>query len=361
MDRKYLRNITHALLAISILLETIVFAPNPLESLSSSPTPEQSHFLLQEQQPMLAPGIPYQELPEYSIEKFSYLSISQGEKQWRIQAKLAFLYKSQNLTHAREVTVYLYDQEEKETIVSGKEAKYFFDHKNLEIFGEVFVVFPDGFQTKTQYLRYLPDQKRIEIPTTYLTQGKGHQSKNELQFTSYGLIYDMNQNTIELLQDVLLSLEQKDRTQQEHTPGVPHSTQIQSDHCIIDRNSHLARFSMHAPQRSQRVQIKQPKLFTKCRRADLNYGDFSKILRYLTAYEDVWIQETPSQSQSLRYATGGRADFDTHEDTITISEFPQAYQDQDTVTGDLILMHRATGIIEIQHSNAFSTGILRSP
>lgn len=353
MGSKIFRKIAHSLIGMSIIIEIVVLTPTPLES-PNAHIPEQSHFVLQEQQPILAPGIPYQELPEYSVEQFSYLSISQGEKQWRIQAKLAFLYRSQNLTHARDVIAYLYDKEEKETLVSGKEAKYFLNHKNLEVFGDILVVFPDGFQMKTEYLSYFPDQKRIEIPTKYLTQGKGRASKNELYFTSHGLRFDMDQNKIELLDQVLVSLEKKDPLV-EH-PGVPHWTKIQSDHCMIERNTHLARFSMRTSQRSQLVQITQPQLLTRCKRADLNYADFSTLLRYLTAYEDVWIQETQSQNQPLRYATGGRADFDTREDTITISEFPQAYQDQDTVTGDLILMHRTTGIIEIEHSNAFSTG-----
>jgi hypothetical protein len=76
----------------------------------------------------------------------------------------------------------------------------------------------------------------------------------------------------------------------------------------------------------------------------------------LTAYDDVLIKETGSTDHTLRYATGGQADFDTNRDVIVLSKFPQAYQDQDTVTGDIILMHRETDVIEIEHSNAFSGG-----
>ena len=58
----------------------------------------------------------------------------------------------------------------------------------------------------------------------------------------------------------------------------------------------------------------------------------------------------------LRYATGGRADFDARSDIVRITEFPQAYQDNDTVTGDVIILHRDSDLVEVEHSNAFSEG-----
>jgi len=58
----------------------------------------------------------------------------------------------------------------------------------------------------------------------------------------------------------------------------------------------------------------------------------------------------------MKYATGGRADFDSHKNVIVLTEYPQVYQDEDTVTGDKILLHRDTDIIEVEHSNAFSQG-----
>jgi hypothetical protein len=103
----------------------------------------------------------------------------------------------------------------------------------------------------------------------------------------------------------------------------------------------------------------------------MHYGDFSKLLQYMTAYEDVFIKELkapsdnkekkepaakPSEGPNLRYATSGRADFDTKSDVIRLTEFPQAYQDNDTVTGDIIIMHRDSDLVEVEHSNAFSEG-----
>jgi lipopolysaccharide export system protein LptA len=91
----------------------------------------------------------------------------------------------------------------------------------------------------------------------------------------------------------------------------------------------------------------------------------------LIAYEDVLVKETAApkstsaervktkkanEKSPLRYATAGRAEFNTQDDVIRLTQFPQAYQDEDTVTGDVILMHRDNDIIEVENSNSFSEG-----
>ena len=79
----------------------------------------------------------------------------------------------------------------------------------------------------------------------------------------------------------------------------------------------------------------------------------------MIAFEDVLIKEISKNKgpeNLLKYATGGRADFDSTHDVIKITEFPQCYQDNDTVTGDIIIMHRDTDLVEVEHSNAFSQG-----
>ena len=79
------------------------------------------------------------------------------------------------------------------------------------------------------------------------------------------------------------------------------------------------------------------------------------LLQYLVTYEDVVIKEL-GKKESLRYGTGGRADFDTRRNVIVLSQYPQVYQDNDTITGDIILVHRDTDVVEVEHSNAYSQG-----
>ena len=137
---------------------------------------------------------------------------------------------------------------------------------------------------------------------------------------------------------------------------VPDTTTIESDRCLIDRKIQLAQFTMEPYRKSENrfVRITQPGFFAKGRRANLNYGDFAKLLQYMVAYEDVLIRET-GDSQ-LKYGTGGIAEFDAHRNVIVLKQFPQVYQNDDTVTGDVIVVHRDTDIVEVEHSNAFSQG-----
>jgi hypothetical protein len=150
------------------------------------------------------------------------------------------------------------------------------------------------------------------------------------------------------------------------------TTVLESDACLIRRDTRMAFFSMFParPLKERFVHITQPTLFTRARRAELNYGNYSKLISYMTAFEDVLIKETHRKpggkagppagaapdEPSLKYATGGRADFDARKDIVTLTEFPQVYQDKDTVTGEKIILHRDSDVVEVEHSNAYTSG-----
>lgn len=358
-NRNWIRHFFLALTALLIIAKIVALTPSSLEESKSANTAIDPNTLLQDQEPTLAPGIPKNRVAEYNIDKFQYVSVQNGEKQWRIEADQAFLYNPEKLVHSRRVKAYLYDPDGKITVVTGLEAKYFMNKRDLELFGKVKTVFPDGFQLDSEYLRYRPNERHIEIPSQYAVAGAGQQESGQIfRFKSHGLDYKMGQALISLPKAVTVTLD-RNQPQTTDTAGVPDSTQIESDHCLINRNTNLAKFTMDPKRASSNrfVHITQPTLFARSRRADLNYGNFNQVLQYLIAYDDVLIKETGKKKEAgLRYATGGRADFDTRKDLIVLTQFPQAYQDEDTVTGDIILMHRDTDVIEVEHSNAFSQG-----
>jgi lipopolysaccharide transport protein LptA len=109
------------------------------------------------------------------------------------------------------------------------------------------------------------------------------------------------------------------------------------------------------PLKEKFVHITQPRFKVRSRRVDLEYGSVIRELHLMTAFEDVFLQEV-GELKSLRYGTSGRADFDTKRNVIILKDFPQVYQDQDTVTGDVIIMHRDSDIVEVEQSNAFNDG-----
>jgi LPS export ABC transporter protein LptC len=345
-----------------IFVEIVVLTPAPVEDYSHPAQVALDPTSLSEaDKPVLASGIPKGRIPEYSVEDFDYVSTQGGEKQWKLVASQAYLYNKEKLVHSRQIKAFLYDPEGKITIITGKESKYYMNKKDLEVYGDVHAVFPDGFELYSQYLRYRPDIRNVEIPTQYPVNGQGSETENQLiKFESMGFNFQMAKSIITLPERAKLIMDAKRDAkrapgQTDEMVGVPDRTVIESDRCVIHRDSHVAHFTMSPsrPLASRFVHILQPRLFAKGRRAELRYGDFAKILQYLVAYDDVVIRETDA-GKELKYATSGRADFDTHRNVIVLTEFPQAYQDGDTVTGDVILLHRDSDVVEVENGNSFN-------
>ncbi len=339
-------------LLLFIITEIVVLSPSSVEETPTvsfepnaeipSPQSASPHFLK---------GIPRDRIPDYTVEDFHYVSTHQGKKQWKLQAATAHLYNPENLVHSFQVTAYLLDNEaEKPTIITGEQAKYAMNAKDLEVFGSVTATFPDGFVVRSQYMRYLSLQKTIEIPKEYPVDGDGKQADGKhIFFNSSGLNYDMKAGLINLPAAVVFNV----------LDNHGEKTVIESDHSVIQKDRKKTTFTMNAsrPLGQRFVRITQPSLSARSRSVDLDYsGAASTSLKYLVLNEDVLIREKTKSTGRIRYGTGGRADFDSDSDVITLTQFPQVYEDHDTVTGDRIKLRRNQDIVEVEHSNAYSQG-----
>jgi LPS export ABC transporter protein LptC len=354
------------------VMEIVALSPSSLEQEDTNiNTPIDPQALLPDTKSAVATGIPTR-IPEYQVERFDYVSTQGGVKQWNLLADRAALYNKEKLVHARTVKANLFDPDGKITLVTGREAKYFMHERDLEVYGDVVATFPDGFELFSDYLRYRPGERTIEIPEKYRVHG-GSKGENgqDLKFESNGFHYWMGKSEILLPEKVHLTMER---------PSKPDdTTSIDSDRCVIHRDRQVADFTMLASRDASTrfVHITQPTLFTRSRSAKLNYGaSQASILQYLVAFDDVLIKQIPTDEESdpspkpspkgkdqglLKYATAGRADFDNKKNLVVLTRFPQVYQDNDTVTGDVIKMHRDSDIIEVENSNSFSEGQDSSP
>jgi LPS export ABC transporter protein LptC len=354
--RSRLRLLFLGCLMVLVFVEIVALSPSSLEQSKTSPIITTESWDTEDQGEItLATGIPKEKIPEYSVDDFNYVSTQSGQKQWKLLATKAFLYNQEKLVHARLITAHIYNPNGEITVVTGKEAKYFMNQRDLEIFGDVETQFPDGFITHSEYLRYRPAEGKIEVPIQYLVNGTGSTSKKDnngprLKFQSQGIDFSMKESEIILPSSVLFTF---------YRPQTNEETIIEADRCVIHRSKQIAKFSMSPirPLQSRFVHINQPTLFVRSRRADLHYGDLLEILQYLVAFEDVLFKEKSQKTKtSLRYGTGGIAEFDSKREVIVLKEFPQVYQDNDTVTGEVIIIHRDTDQVEVEHSNAFSEG-----
>jgi len=335
-----------------VVLKIVALSPAPLEDGSASPRAVDIDELVLKEQNTLAPGIPKGKVPDYTIDKFNYVSTHAGEKQWNLIAQTAYFFNSDKLVHARVVKALLYDTEGRITTVTGLESKYVMSQSDLEIFGNVQTTFPDGFVVKSDYMRYQTKLHHVMIPDSYATEGEGvEQDGQKIHFNSHGLTYDMNQGEIYLARDVQFRVIQDQTT-----------TLLVSDHALIHRNQSIVDFSMDSSRsdKTRFVQIYQPTMYARGRSGKLKYGGGAKLLQDMTLYDDVFVQEFKQNKDGTRtvtrYGTGGQGDFNSHRNTIVLTIYPQVYQDEDTLTGDKITLHRDSDIMEVEHSNGFSTG-----
>ncbi len=343
-------------IALLVMMQLLVLKPALLEDVRTVKLTAEAITGLPSTTVTLAPAVPRNQIPEYTIESFRFASSHRGKPQWQIRAQKAFMYNRSQLVHTRGVVAQLYDGEGKITEVQADEAQYFLKNRDLELFGNVRARFPDGFETQSAYLRYLPAEESVRIPPQYEVTGFGSERDGtRTTFASHGMSFDLGHDEVRLLQSVRFEIEQP-------APN-PRKTRIESDQCRVDRSHQLAEFTMSAgrPLADRFVKIRQTNLFARSRTADLRYGqpgvDASGTkLEFLTLRDDVFVRERSTDQSSLRYATGGRADFEARSNTFTLREFPQVYQDRDTITGDVIRILRDQDTVEVENSNAFSEG-----
>jgi hypothetical protein len=386
----------------AIIMQIVALSPNSVEESRDSTAPIEADALLPKEKVTLAPGIPKGQVPEYTVDQFNYVSTHESVRDWNLIAATAYFYNSARMVHARTVKAYLFDPDGKITVVTGQEAKYSMaggataasaqgtkpsatpapisalaasgkttvaNDRDLEIFGDVVTTFPDGFEVHSEYMRYRPDQRTVEIPVQYQASGRGKDANGQiLSFKSRGMYYSRKAEEITLPHDVKVTLESQ--SSKSGTFGKSDSTMIESDRCVINREQKLASFTMSPNRAIQErfVRVTQPTLFSKGRRGELNYGDpngatpGSKMVHRVALYNDVLVKETVPPEQRglkegpLRYATAGQANFEGTQDIVVLTKFPQVYENEDTVTGDRIILHRDSDVVEVEHSNSYSAG-----
>src|SRR4051794_32957853 len=98
-NRNWIRLFFLGLMGFLIIAKIVALTPSSLEESKSSNTAVDPNILIQNEEPSLIPGIPKNRVAEYKIDRFQYVSVQNGEKQWRIEADQALLYNPEKLVH----------------------------------------------------------------------------------------------------------------------------------------------------------------------------------------------------------------------------------------------------------------------
>lgn len=286
----------------------------------------------------LAPEAPLTVAPSYSLRDSIIYSSDGSVSKIKMSARKSNLYQKEQIAHSRDVQMEFADH----TQIEAKEALFFIAKDKVHFYGDVHTTFSNGAELFSEYAEvFTKPLTHVVIPTKESVRGRKHSKDNEVRFTSMGLDYlDSESKSLHLLSNVHVEIQNTKKTD------------VYSDQATYSHEKGLLYFFMNdsRPLSDQFVKVHQPDLNLKSRALEVSTSS-KQELQTITAISDVWMEDLrdPVKTSS---ATSGRAVYDDRKNEIILTEFPQVYQDNDTITGDIIIFHRNTDLIEVKQSNA---------
>lgn len=300
--------------------------------------------------------------PDYGIQGFHYVSVLKGQKQWQLQANDADFYSRDQWVYARRIKAELFNGDQPGIQVEGQFARYSMVNRNLDVGGQVFAKFPDGSTLQMELLEFKPIQRRMSVPLKYRVLGTGPTTAPaRLRFQSFGMEGSLVTGIFELKSQVQMEVQ---------SPRSP-ATQVWAPFAVYRRmesvldlysssqqNWRSGRDSPDSGARPIPVRLEQGSLRSTANRMEVKLPAQAKKPSF-AAWEDVRIEEWKKQDRKGtpdRYSTCGRAEFDPETQEILLTEYPQVYQDGDTMTGEAIRILRKEDQVEVENTNAFTRG-----
>ena len=276
--------------------------------------------------------------PDYTLRELTAYSSTESKPNWKLSAKKSSAYSGQQIIHGKEIQIDLPDG----TWISASEGIFFLKTNEGKFYGNVIAQFNNGVTITTDYAEVstLP-VTRINIPAPHPVHGEKRQPRNSVFFDSTGLSYsDTEPKVLYLLSRVRVELSAERRTR------------IESDMAVYRSLDNMLSFSMDEkrPLSEQMVRATQTDLELQSRALEVKM-DPTRQLQRITASQEVSIRDF-HDPKHISTATSGKAIYDVPRNEFILKDFPQLYQDGDTVTGDTITYNRNTDTIEVKESNA---------
>jgi hypothetical protein len=295
--------------------------------------------LLQNESETLALNrIPADTPPSYSLRDIRLASSHHQSPELLLLARKTASYQKAQLTHFRDIEA----KTAEGITLKAREALQDLQKNEILFLGSVEVRFPAGTEILTETATLITRPRtRVRIPDAIAVRGLHVRDRNTIRFSSLGLEYDADSpEHLHLLHRVRVE-----------TRGTRQVT-ILSDSADYTESRGLLVFSMlpNRPLVQQFVRLEEPSFELQARFLELDLSR-DKEVEMVRAEKDVSFKDTGRQDQ-VTSGTGGKALYALDSGRITLSEFPQLYQDRDTITGDIILFHRDSDTIEVRQSNA---------
>ena len=275
--------------------------------------------------------------PSYSARDGVLYSTEGGKPKFKLLARKTNLYQENQIAHIRDSSAFLEDGTE----ITSKEALYDLVKSQVTFMGAVKSRFKGGALVESELA--ILDMKpfmHLSIPTTEAVHGQKTNLYSPVLFDSMGLEYSEEDKNIRLLSKVKVRI------------SGPKSVEVLSDRCNVVQAKDLLEFTMDENRIIERqfVVATDPGMFLKSRRMEVHLQSGRQV-EEIIALQDVFF-ENLGQTDSKTQGTGGKGVYRVQDNEIKLSEFPQLYQDRDTVTGDTITYNRNSERVEVIQSNA---------
>jgi lipopolysaccharide transport protein LptA len=296
----------------------------------------------------LARGIPTDIAPSYSIRTMNFYASNENEPSWHLNSRKSNLYQAQQLVHSRDAELTLPDG----TKMLALEMAMWQAQDRTELYGDVRMLLPNGLSIKTEYAEIRNRPKLlITVPLTQKVIGHRVDGTSTLDFESMGLTHSEAENgDTRLLSQVQVWIKSDKQTQ------------VKSDYALYQPTRGLLSFQMFEQQsiEKQFVRANQNDLLIRSRSLEIqlarrastaNSSSAPSEVEVITALGDVKIDDRHDPTHPAT-GTSGKALYYTGKNEIILTDYPQVYQDGDTITGDIIVFNRNQDSIEVKQSNA---------
>ena len=135
-------------------------------------------------------------VPDLRLENVRYEKTRKGKIEWEIEAKVAHHYQGKDLLTLDGVKMLYYGGEKRTVIIKGKQGRIKPSTKDVELLGEVFIKSSDGYELRTNSLKYSSKTSTITTGDRVTILGK------KFSISGVGMELDIKKDRLSILHAV---------------------------------------------------------------------------------------------------------------------------------------------------------------
>jgi len=135
-------------------------------------------------------------VPDLQLENVHYEKTKKGKIEWEIEAKVAHHYQGKDLLTLDGVKMLYYGDKNRSIIIRGKQGRIKPSTKDVELLGEVYIKSSDGYELRTNSLKYSSKTSTVSTGDRVTIIGK------KFSITGVGMELNVKRDKLSILHAV---------------------------------------------------------------------------------------------------------------------------------------------------------------